>query len=44
MVYIGTLEKVANLVPKINIWCENKLGWIDAISSISSTDQGVERK
>ncbi len=44
MVYFGTLERARDLLPKINIWCESKLAWVDSLSSLPSVDQGIERK
>ncbi|MDX8394529.1 MAG: GFA family protein [Mariprofundales bacterium] len=44
MIYIGTLEDLSDVTPKMNVWCESKLGWIDTMSSISSFTQGFKRK
>ena len=44
MVYFGTLNTVNDLRPKVNVWCENKLSWVDNISKILSMAQGVESK
>ena len=41
MIYLGTLNTVTDLLPKVNVWCESKLGWVDAISDIQSVSQGV---
>ncbi|HFD87631.1 MAG TPA: GFA family protein [Gammaproteobacteria bacterium] len=44
MVYFGTLESLGDIRPKVNVWWESKLGWVDSIASIHSVAQGVERK
>ena len=44
MLYLGTLAKAHEITPAINIWCENKLGWVDTVSSIRSRDQGIGRR
>ena len=44
MVFIGTLEAVEHNVPKINIWGESKLSWVDKISEILSLEKGVSSK
>jgi len=44
MVYYGTLDSANNITPRFNIWCENKLDWVDSISSIQSVEQGVGKK
>lgn len=44
MVYLGTLENVGKIKPRFNIWTENKLGWVDDISSIRSLPRGFEKK
>ncbi len=44
MIYLGTLAQAREITPKINIWCESKLPWVDAVSAIPSREHGVERK
>ena len=44
MIYYGTLDNAENIVPVKNVWSENKLEWVDNISTIKSVAQGVERK
>jgi hypothetical protein len=44
MIYFGTLTKPQEIIPKVNIWCESKLGWVDSLSSVPSVGQGIERK
>lgn len=44
MVYLGTLEKARDITPSVNVWCENKLAWVDDVSAIHSLPQGVARK
>jgi len=39
MIYLGTLENSATLTPKLNVWCESQLDWIDQITSIHSCAQ-----
>ena len=43
MIYFGTLDNPQNIMPKFNVWCESKLGWVDEIASICSIDTGVEK-
>lgn len=40
MLYLGLLEDTINLQPTINIFCESKLDWVDALSLIESVDTG----
>ena len=42
MVFLGTLDSSRILAPKINIWCDSKLAWVDNLSSISSLPQGIK--
>ncbi len=44
MVYLGTLENAREITPRMNIWCESELGWIDSVASLPSVAQGIERK
>ena len=44
MIFLGTLEQAQYLVPKINVWCQSKLAWVDAVEDIASLEQGFERK
>jgi len=44
MIFVGTLKVIGDNIPKVNIWCENKLSWIDEISSILSLKNGVPSK
>lgn len=43
MVYFGTVERTQDILPQLNVWCESKLGWVDAVPSIRSLAQGVEK-
>ena len=44
MLYLGAVQPGTGLVPKINVWCESKLPWVDAIESIKSFPQAVGRQ
>jgi hypothetical protein len=44
MIYAGTLDSSDRIAPKINVWCESKLAWLDTLSEITSMPQGIERK
>lgn len=44
MLFSGTLSNVESLVPKINVWCESKLAWVDNLTEIASFSQGIENK
>ena len=39
MVYFGTLAKNRDLSPRVNIWCESMLEWVDSIKSLPSFPQ-----
>ena len=41
MIFYGTLNSVAHLTPKVNVWCESKLAWLDKLPAISSLPQGI---
>lgn len=43
MLYLGTLASSASLTPKINVFCESKLPWVDGIASITGFPQAVVR-
>jgi len=43
MLYLGTLQPSVDLAPRVNVWCESKLPWIDTIESIKSFPQAVVR-
>lgn len=43
MVFHGTLQEGTAPRPEFNIYCENKLPWVDGISSIKSFTQAIER-
>jgi hypothetical protein len=36
MVYLGTASSAAELVPRINVFCESKLPWVESIGSLKS--------
>ena len=40
MLFVGTLNSPENVVPKINVWYENKLTWVDTLADIKSIPQG----
>lgn len=39
MVYLGTLAENRDLLPVVNIWCEDMLAWIESIKSMPSFPQ-----
>ena len=43
MVYYGSLSENFSVTPGFNIYCENKLPWVENITAIKSFDQSVER-
>lgn len=43
MIYYGSLSENANIIPNFNIYCENKLPWVENISAIKSFEQSIER-
>ena len=42
MIFLGTLKSVNDLLPKVNVWCESKLTWVDSMSDITSLPNGIE--
>ncbi len=44
MVYFGTLDNSRDITPKVNVWSESKLEWVESLASIQSVAQGVEKK
>ncbi|MBI3283901.1 MAG: GFA family protein [Burkholderiales bacterium] len=36
MLYLGTLEQAAKLPPTVNIFCDSKLAWVDALAALPS--------
>jgi len=38
MVYLGTVAAPEKLVPRVNVFCEGKLPWVDSVSSLKSFD------
>jgi hypothetical protein len=44
MVYLGTLSAPGKLTPKVNIWCDSQLEWVNKLSEILSLPQGIVRK
>lgn len=44
MLYLGTVASSANLTPKLNVFCESKLPWVDGMASITGFPQAVSRK
>ena len=44
MIFLGTLNNVSDLVPRVNVWCESKLKWVDSLSEISNLPQGIQSK
>ena len=44
MIFLGTLENARNLTPRINVWCESQLPWVNALAEIRHVDQGVESR
>ena len=43
MVYYGSLSENFSVTPAFNIYCENKLPWVENITAIKSFDQSIER-
>ena len=43
MLYLGTLASSPSITPKINIFCESKLSWVDGIASITGFPQAISR-
>ena len=41
MVFLGTLKSPESYVPKVNVWCESKLPWVDHLAEIPGLEQGV---
>ena len=43
MLYYGSISQNYKKAPNFNIYCENKLPWVDDLSQIKSFQQGVQR-
>ena len=43
MVLYGSLSDSTNLTPSVNVYSENKLPWVESISSIKSFDKAIVR-
>ena len=43
MVYYGSLSENSSVTPGFNIYCENKLPWVENISAIKSFEHSIER-
>ncbi|HVV68549.1 MAG TPA: GFA family protein [Gammaproteobacteria bacterium] len=43
IVYLGTLAETYHPVPKINIYCDNKLNWLENLFDIESLPEGIKR-
>ena len=43
MVYYGSLSQNNGINPQFNIYCEDKLPWVDSISTIKSFQQSIEK-
>jgi hypothetical protein len=43
MVYLGTASAAAELTPKINVYRENMLPWVDTVEGIKSFNQAAVR-
>lgn len=41
MLYLGTLENQAQLKPKYNLYCDNKLAWVSEISELMNFPQAM---
>ena len=41
IVYFGTLDDSESVHPKINIWCESQMPWINSMSTIESMNQEI---
>jgi len=43
MVYYGSLLENSSVIPSFNIYCENRVPWVESISAIKSFEQSIER-
>ena len=41
MVYFGTLEDSNEITPRINVWCESKLSWVENLATINGVPEGI---
>jgi hypothetical protein len=42
MLYLGTVENNRALAPPINVYCEDRLPWLEGIEPLSGSLKGVE--
>lgn len=43
MVYLGSMAGAPELAPAVNVYCESKLAWVDAIANLKSFPQGSQK-
>ena len=41
ILHFGSLDDSSNLEPKVNIYCESRLDWLDKLADITSMEQGL---
>jgi hypothetical protein len=41
ILHLGSLDDSLNLEPKVNIYCESRLGWLNNLPDITSLEQGL---
>lgn len=41
ILHLGSLDDSLSLEPKVNIYCESQLGWLDRLPEITSVEQGL---
>lgn len=43
IVYMGNLAERHAIEPKMNIYCDNKLDWLERLFEIENTKAGIQR-
>ena len=42
LVYLGSVENNQSLKPRMNVWCENQLAWVNAIAELKNYPQNSD--
>jgi len=40
LIYLGSFEEEKELIPRVNVWCEDKLNWISDVNNLKSIEHG----
>lgn len=43
MAYLGALDEHEHVEPRVNVYCADRLGWVDSLSALASFDEALQR-